>query len=566
MKGGKTPASSADSKTLGLSLQRLLHDQDIAEAMHADLINYLFALLDGKQPLGDSAEILYRLARSKVDAAAPARLLYCVQALIDNPLPRASALRMLADLAGASLRQVDLDTATGMLNGQGLQNYLLTQMDEPNDGQARTPRLAAVSIHFSDPIHQLGQPGRMGEDELMRRVKLTLAGVLREGDEIASTGASTCVAVLPRLLHPALADLAAAKMANCLALLDRELRASGIHLDFAIGIATLPAHTSDPVNLLNFAHAAALRSRDSFALRARTAEWGDKDDPLTDHSFIQTYDPVLDGRPQDDGMLAAGLEQALRNSENQDTLKLFFQPQLDAESGKVLSMEALLRWEKDGTFLRPDRLLAGAERLWMRQQLSLWIIEAAIENLRRLSQHGSNASISVNLPANMLFEALPERIRMRLDIEKIAPERLCIEITEDVKIGDGAHMARVIKMLREIKNIGIHLAIDDFGSGHASLAWLRALPVDELKIDQLFVTQMLKSERDTAIVQSTIELAHAFGLEVVAEGIEDESTGQALLRMGCDKLQGYWFSRPLPFDQLLLFLEAHDGTRSGTTD
>ena len=241
--------------------------------------------------------------------------------------------------------------------------------------------------------------------------------------------------------------------------------------------------------------------------------------------------------------LHARIDEGLRNGD----IWLAFQPQWDYRTGRISGAEALIRWNHPTRgFIAPDAFILQAERAGRIDALTYWVLEEAITAAQAVNALGARFQMSINLSGQMVDKPdLVENFREVVVRRGIDPGLLTIEITETAGVSNRADAVRNLSRLRDL---GFRLSIDDFGTGEASLAYLADLPSDELKIDRRFVSRLLSSDRDRAIVTSTIGLAHALGQAVVAEGIEDETTFQLLAALGCDYAQGYYLSKPQPFD------------------
>ena len=191
----------------------------------------------------------------------------------------------------------------------------------------------------------------------------------------------------------------------------------------------------------------------------------------------------------------------------------------------------------------------------MIRTLTLWVIEEALSQCRRWLDIGVDLPVSVNLSTrDLIDQQLPEVIGEALERTGVSADKLEVEITESVIMADPVRAREVLTRLRET---GVHASIDDFGTGYSSLGYLRRLPVDQLKIDRSFVFNMTSDDQDEIIVQSTIDLAHNLGLTVVAEGAETLETLHRLRELGCDSVQGFVLSRPLPSEQVVAWLRQH---------
>jgi EAL domain-containing protein (putative c-di-GMP-specific phosphodiesterase class I) len=236
-------------------------------------------------------------------------------------------------------------------------------------------------------------------------------------------------------------------------------------------------------------------------------------------------------------------------------LELHFQPLVDVRTGIVRGAEALLRWQRDGAYMAPDRFLGAVERTELMRPLTDYVLDRALAEAAAWRAAGHPLGVSVNLATTNLSEAdLPARVIAALRRHDVPPAALTLEITESAAVQDSA-MADAV--LASLERSGVGLSVDDFGTGHSSLVRIARFPICEVKIDRSFVSEMLSAK--LPIVATTIDLAHALGLRVVAEGIEDSDTLLALRELGCDLAQGYFLSRPLSPAAFTAWLAAHDG-------
>ncbi len=257
------------------------------------------------------------------------------------------------------------------------------------------------------------------------------------------------------------------------------------------------------------------------------------------------------GRVTDDFTLLRAVEAAIDNSE----FTLNYQPQLRLDDHRVAGFEALLRWDHP-VYARvsPERLIPLAEKNDVIVPLTRWTFNAALRQFSELTGLSDDAKVSVNLSAQLLTHlGILDIISDALAIWNVAPHRLMVEITETSMMSNPEASIAAVHNLREI---GARISIDDFGTGYSSLAYLERLPLDELKIDKSFVRRVTDNEHDQKIVRAIIDLAHTFGMHVVAEGIEEVSTESLLRRFGCDVGQGYLFSRPLSAEMIDHWLHA----------
>jgi diguanylate cyclase (GGDEF)-like protein len=302
----------------------------------------------------------------------------------------------------------------------------------------------------------------------------------------------------------------------------------------SIGIAEYPTHGADATEIVRAAEVAmysAKQSSSGFALFAG-------------------------GDPAESQFELARTGE-LREALTSDQLVVYYQPKIHLRSGLVTRVEALVRWEHPTEgLLYPAEFLPLAERSGLIRAISDWTLERAIRQCRQWHDEQSPIHIAVNLPARSLQDPLlPLRVVELLERWGVEPRCLKLEITESSILADPQHAFAVLSLLQAV---GVRLSIDDFGTGFSSLVHLRQLPVDEIKIDKSFVQAMLTSDADLAIVKATIELAHNLGRQVVAEGVEDEGTLQVLSALGCDLVQGYYYSKAVPADELRRWLQVND--------
>ncbi len=242
----------------------------------------------------------------------------------------------------------------------------------------------------------------------------------------------------------------------------------------------------------------------------------------------------------------------LREAMQLRQLELYYQPKIDARSGQVTAAEALIRWNHPRRGLIPPHLFIPiAERFGLIGAIGNWALDEVCRQAREWRDQGLRMRVAVNLSVHqMRQDDLVQRVQSALRRHRIDPRQLTCEITESVAMEDARATQTTFRLLGQA---GVHLSIDDFGTGYSSLAYLRQLPAEELKIDRSFVLDVATSADARAIVDAVVRLAHALGLRVVAEGVENERQRELLLQLGCDELQGYLFARPMSARALLLW-------------
>nr|WP_246316231.1 EAL domain-containing protein [Kineococcus aurantiacus] len=310
----------------------------------------------------------------------------------------------------------------------------------------------------------------------------------------------------------------------------------GVHVRTrgSIGVSVLPVGTAELTTLL--------RQADVAMYHAKARQLG---------SFA--YSPDVDEFASGERLETAEL---LRSDIAARRMLLHYQPKVDVATGLVHGVEALVRWEHPRRgLLFPDAFLPVVEAAGLMEDLTRAVLEQALDQAARWWRAGRPLAVAVNLSASSLGDArLPDRVQDLLTARGLPAHLLEIEITEDFLMAD-RERAQVI--LEGLRRRGVRVAVDDYGTGYSSLAYLRQLPLDDLKLDKSFLTDLVGDPRALAIVRSTIVLAHSLGLRLVAEGVEDEETSRELAAAGCDVLQGWLYAKALPADALDRWLLEH---------
>jgi diguanylate cyclase (GGDEF)-like protein len=388
----------------------------------------------------------------------------------------------------------------------------------------------AVAIVDLDRFKEINDSfGHHLGDRLLQLVAARLAEALGAAGVLARLGGDEFGVLLPA----AEVDHAQKVAAGLLAALRRpfDLEQIAVHVDASIGIAAFPDHGTDRSTLLRHADSAMYTAKN-------------------DHSGVAV---ATGGADDDTGRRQLTTLEELRTGLDRGELILHYQPQLDLTTGTVSGLEALVRWNHPGRGLvYPDGFLPLAERAGLMGQLAMRVLEMALEQCRAWCADGLDLTVAVNLSASNLQDpALPGQVADALARHGVPPAALHLEVTEEVLMRDAN---RATEVLAELRAMGIRLAVDDYGTGYSSLAYLHALPVDDLKLDRAFVAHCDTDPRSAAIVKSTVELAHNLGMRMIAEGVENEAVLDRLRRWDCDLVQGYHLSRPQPPDQLTRWL------------
>ena len=376
--------------------------------------------------------------------------------------------------------------------------------------------------NFKEVNDTLGHPQG---DRLLLDVASRLPTALRQSDTVGRLGGDEFGIVLPET-DAAQALQVARKILESLQP-SFELAGHAVSIGASIGIALFPEHADDEASLIRYADIAMYEAKRS------------NGDPCV-------YNPDADNYTTARLALMNDLREAVEN----DELQLYFQPMVVLSTKKVHTVEALSRWEhpERGNIL-PEEFIPLAETSNLIGVISFWALEKSISNIARWKQQGADIMVSINLSARDLLNVeLADHISRLCDKYDVDPDMLRIEISESVIMSNPEQVIEVINnpVLRQLK-----YAIDDFGTGYSSLSYLKKLPIDEVKIDRSFVLDMMQNAEDTSIVRSVIELAHNLGHKVVAEGVETEATLTQLELLGCDVVQGFYFSEAVTANALL---------------
>ncbi|MGL6109189.1 MAG: putative bifunctional diguanylate cyclase/phosphodiesterase, partial [Rubrivivax sp.] len=306
----------------------------------------------------------------------------------------------------------------------------------------------------------------------------------------------------------------------------------------SIGLAVYPQHGA----------LSALITHATIATRASKSAGG------ATYSF---FDTRMVNEVREQAELLLDLRQALARGQ----LELYYQPKIHAPTSQVTAAEALLRWHHPQRgMISPSVFIPIAERSGLIIALGAWVIDEACRQARVWRDEGLRMRVAINLSAHQLrHDGLPSHIAAALAKHQINPDLLTCEITESVAMED---TAATMRFFTELAAVGVHISIDDFGSGYSSLAYLRKLPATELKIDRSFVLDLETSEDARKIAEAVVNLAQALNMKVVAEGVETDAQYQILRRFGCDQVQGFLFAKPMSAKALALWAMGNDGPRS----
>ncbi len=417
------------------------------------------------------------------------------------------------------------DPLTDLPNRKLLHNRL---QQEILRGERSSKQLILIMTdlnHFKEINDTLGH--HIG-DLILQQTGERLFNIFRKTDTVARLGGDEFAILLPEtnieqaklLTHKVTEDFS------------RPFIVDGhtLNVDISIGLAEYPTH-GDDVNIL--------------MQRADIAMYIAKQNKIG----YSIYDPNTDTHSI--GRLA--LMSEFREAIEEESLELHYQPKVNVASGQVVGVEALLRWNHPQRgFIHPDEFIPLAEQTGLIKPLTQWVIEKAIIQCAEWENKNIYLTMSVNISVHNLHDSdLLKNIQDMLINHELSPEKLILEISE----GDiMSEPLRARQTIEKIKSTGVNLSIDDFGTGYSSLSYLKKLPVDEIKIDHSFVMEMTEDDDDDIIVLATIELAHNFGLSIVAEGVHNKKTWDRLKVINCDIAQGYYISKPLSAHALTAWL------------
>lgn len=418
----------------------------------------------------------------------------------------------------------------------GLPNRVLfrTRTQHAIAGAGRAGTGVAVMLLDLDRFKEINDTlGHHYGDEVLRQVGERLSGLLGEDDTVARLGGDEFAILLRSVETPAAGVAVAAAVRRAIA---EHFDVAGVRLELgaSVGIASFPEHGQDVDVLMQRADVAMYQAKEG-----RTG--------------VERYVPELDGNSVQRLALAGDLRAALECEE----FVLHYQPKVDLRTNAVSGAEVLLRWAHPvHGWLPPDEFIPLAEHTGLIVPLTNYVLDHALRQMGAWRAQGLDIGVAVNLSARTLIERdLPDRIEAMCHRWAVPTDRLILEITESMVVADPA---RALPILARLHELGVEIAVDDFGTGFSSMDYLKRLPVKEVKIDRSFVTTMATDARDAAIVRCTIDLARSLGLRVVAEGVESPDVRARLTSMGCDHAQGYSFSRALPQAELAAWLMARE--------
>jgi diguanylate cyclase (GGDEF)-like protein len=439
----------------------------------------------------------------------------------------AGASRKLRRQAEENERLALHDHLTGLPN----RSLFLDRVEHAISSTSRTGSGVAVLLMDLDRFKEVNDTlGHHCGDLMLKELARRLSAVVRPTDTVARLGGDEFALLVPNLTQPDAGVLLAERISRAL---QDPFVIDGLPLEAeaSVGIALYPAHGDDVETLLQRADVAMYVAKET-------------------KTHYAVYDADVDNYRPERLMLVGELRRAIENHE----LVLHYQPKATLADGTVRGVEALVRWQHpERGLVQPDVFIPVAEHTGLIRPLTLFVVEEALKQCRTWREQGFELTVAVNVAMrNILDEDFPNALERMLERYGLDPAVLELELTETSVLADPPRAKQILQRLRDT---GVSLAVDDFGTGYASLAYLSELPVDEIKIDRSFVMAMDRDEQHARIVRSTIDLGRNLCLGVVAEGVESAEVWDRLVELGCDSAQGYFLARPLPADELTIWLD-----------
>jgi len=407
---------------------------------------------------------------------------------------------------------------------------LMDRLEQAIQSGMRQKTILALLIFNINNLKEINDTlGHFNGDRLLKQVVSRLCGAARRSDTLSRIDGSEFAILLPVIQKNEDIIIFVKKLQKIFTE-PFSIDKLTFEIQISIGAAVFPGHGKDVDTILQRANMALFTA-------------------IHSHQQYTIYSSSLEKHSPHRITMMGELRKAIEN----DELVLYYQPKINLHTHSICGVEALVRWQHpQHGFLSPDEFIPMAERTGLIKLLSIWVLKQALSQAEKWHNNNLKLNIAINLsPTTFLDSELPDLIIGMLSIYDIPAEYVILEITESSMIKDPD---LAMEILNRLTKRGLKISIDDFGTGYSSLAYLKKLPANEIKIDKSFVTDMLKNDNDAVIVKSVIDLGHNLSLNVVAEGVEDNKTAARLKSLGCDVLQGYYFSRPLGNKQFLNWL------------
>lgn len=418
------------------------------------------------------------------------------------------------------------DDLTGLLNRNSYRDQLRKRIQA---AQRSNQSFALISLDL-DRFKEVNQIlGQFCGDQLLVQVAKRLTSIVEDTLSLSRPGGDEFSMIITDISDRNSLSKIVTKIENAL----KEsftVAEIPIEVQASIGVAQFPQHGKTTDTLLKNAELAMYAAKSSKSGHA-----------------VYDQEKMGHGKPRQ-LVIASRLREAIEKNR----IDVYYQPQIDASTGKICGTEALARWQDTELgSIKPDEFIPIAEQTGSIRELTYQVIKKAVAQIEHWHRQGNPLSVSVNLSAQVLEDIhLLDNIRSILSTISIPASKLILEVTESTMMNNAE---RSLNTLKQLAALDIQISIDDFGTGYSSLAYLKRLPAQELKIDKSFVLDMLNDPSDATIVKTTINLAHDLGLKVVAEGVANEFINEELIRLGCDYLQGFYISKALPKEEFVDF-------------
>jgi len=433
------------------------------------------------------------------------------------------------------------DTLTGLPNRTLFIQKLSEHVKLAAENQKEMTRLAIVAFdldHFKDINDSMGH--NVG-DAILSAVGKRLRSSLPESAVVARSGEDEFAVTFPLTIGSITAKDVGDKVRSIITHEPFRVFNETFQVRASIGVATFPDDALDPDQVLKNADIALNRAKEEGRDCIR--------------EYLEDFDKAVQARFQ----MLRDLRNALENKD----LTLYLQPQLDLKSGQVIGAEALIRWfKKDnskegGKFISPVEFIPIAEQSGLIVPIGEWVMRHACLEAKKWHDKGNMIRIAVNVSGEQFQQSdIVAHTRKVIEETGINPHLLELEVTESAFMED---IQQTVRTLKELHALGVELAIDDFGTGYSSLSYLRQFPIDRLKIDQSFIRNALNNPDDAAIARTIIGLGRSLNLKIIAEGVETKEHETFLINEGCDEVQGYRYSRPIPDYQMMEFIRLYTG-------
>ncbi|WP_456379855.1 EAL domain-containing protein [Thiolapillus sp.] len=421
------------------------------------------------------------------------------------------------------------DPLTGLPNRLLLDQHLTQGLERAY----RQHQLMAVLFLDLDRFKNVNDSlGHLAGDALLKQVSQRLKQLVRGEDLVARLGGDEFAIVLEAPADALSVGMVAQKCIDAFAepfMVDNSV----VYVSTSIGISIFPDDGAEPADLIKHADTAMYHVKEC----GRNA--------------FQFYNRQM----TEQAVHRLTLENELREAINNQDFTLYYQPQVSLDSGRIIGAEALIRWRKStGEFIAPDIFVPVAEESGLIEYIDRWVLQKACLEMAHWQQQGAALDfIAVNISGFSIEHGLLiEMVENALQVSRMAADCLELEITEGYLM---EHKGVAVKLIDELRKLGVKFSIDDFGTGYSSLSYLKTLPVNKLKVDRSFIRDIQSNEYDKAIAMSVIALGHSMQMEVIAEGVEVEEQAKILSSLGCDSVQGYFYSKPVPADIFLKLLQ-----------